>query len=191
MARHLVKILALLLIVATGVYLATSLGGKKAKSPAITTVASSVDQETAVDSPDGKLTLTMLEQKNKDTTAYIFSVAGKQIFSQTVGAGQTFFIPHNTWSPDYKYVFLKEGSPTQSRYFVLTSSGASITKDSQTLEIAELFAKKYPDYKITDVTGWAAPTLIIVNSAKADSTQGPSFWFEIPSGGFTQLSSHF
>lgn len=200
MAKHLFRLILLAVIVASGIYLIRNLGGlkpNKTQTPALTTTAASSDQETTVDSPDAKLTLSMLEQKSKDSATYLFFVknnetgAKNQIFSKTVGLNETLFIPHNTWSPDYKYIFLKEGSPTQSRYFVLTSAGSPLTKDSQTVEIAELFAKKYPDYKITDVTGWAAPTLIILNTSKGNGTEGPSFWFEVPSGAFVQLSSHF
>ena len=55
----------------------------------------------------------------------------------------------------------------------------------------ELFAQKYADYKITDVTGWAAPTLLVVNTDKLDGTVGPSFWFDVASLSFTRLSTRF
>lgn len=155
-----------------------------------------VSQPVSVTSPDGNWVLSMKEQKNKDSTNFRFSILDdnggqKEIFSQTVPLTGTFSIPANTFSPDDRYVFLKETTPAQTNYIVLTSLGAPIAKDVQTLEISGLFTAKYPNYKITDVTGWGGTTLLVINTDKSDGTQGPSFWFDVAGRSFIQLSTRF
>jgi hypothetical protein len=138
----------------------------------------------SVDSPDGKKTLSMRITKNQSGVTYAFSVSGKEIFAKTVDPTVSFSIPLNSWSPDNKYVFLKETAATGVKFFVLSASDDSSSQNDQTANITDLFAKKYPDLKIKDVTGWGGINLVIVNS---DS----SFWFEMPTHSFIQLSTHF
>jgi hypothetical protein len=161
-------------------------------APVVTPVAKSASQETTVvSSPDGKVTLTMEEKKGKDANIWTFSVGGTQIMSVTLPAEAVLSIPYNTFSPDNKYIFLKETASGMVSYPVLTTSGAPISKESQNLEISSSFSQKLPNYKITDVTGWAGPTLIVVNTDKSAGGQGPSFWFDITSHSFIQLSDRF
>lgn len=152
-------------------------------------------QVTTVESPDGKFTLAMKEEKGRETV-HKFSISGdtpgdQEIFSKTASSNSTLSIPANAFSPDNKYVFLKEEEPAQTNYFVLTTSGAPIAKDAQTYDISSLFAAKYPNYKITDVTGWGAVNLIIVNVDKNEGGQGPSFWFDVGSKSFIRLTNRF
>jgi len=152
---------------------------------------------TTVGSPDGKFSLNMKQEKGKDATTYTFlmtdetSGVQKEIYSQTVLTGTTLSIPTNTFSSDDKYIFLKETSLTATGYFVLASSGVPITKDIQTLDISGLFTTKYQNYVISDVTGWAGPTLVVINTNKNDGSLGPSFWFDVASRSFIQLSTRF
>lgn len=168
--------------------------GERSYSPPVAKADPS--HETALDSPDGKWTLTMKEEKSKDGAVYTFWISGsdgskKEILRKTVPSGTSMTIPYNTFSPDDKYIFLKEDSSGEALYLVLSVSGASLAKDTQALEISGLFADKYPDYKITNVTGWGGLTLIVVNTDKASGGQGPSFWFDVGSRSFIQLSNRF
>jgi hypothetical protein len=152
--------------------------------------------EASVESPDGKLTLKMQENKGKEGTTYIFWISGsdgsaKEIFRKTTPLGSALSIPFNTFSPDGKYVFLKEANDSNADYLVLSVAGTWLTKDSQTLEISGLFADKYPDYKITDATGWGGPTLVVINTDRISGGEGPSFWFDVGSRSFIQLSNRF
>jgi hypothetical protein len=155
-------------------------------------------QSESVVSSDGGMTLdTMKLTNDKGSTAYTFLVTSKAggvqkgIFSKTEPAGTTLSVPANTFSPDDKYIFLKESSSSATGYFVLTSSGLPITKDVQTLDFSGLFAAKYSNYVITEATGWAAPTLIVINTNKTDDSLGPSFWFNVTSKSFIPLSERF
>src|SRR6185369_13471159 len=128
---------------------------------------------TTVDSPDGKKKLTVKEEKGKETKTYTFSVldvstnVSKVVFAKTVPTNTTLSIPFNAFSPDDKYVFLKDVSGGETTYFV--------PLEGETLDILNMFAEKHPEYKVTDVTGWGGMTLIVVNTDKKDGGQGPSF----------------
>ncbi len=154
-------------------------------------------QDTAVSSSDGKLILSMREEKGKADVTYTFSIgesAGgsqKEIFRKTALAEGVFSIPRNTFSPDNKYLFLKESDAGKTSYLVLSTAGTWLAKDSAFLEFAGAFESKYPDYKITDATGWGGINLIVFNTDKASGGAGPSFWFEVPSGVFIRLSNRF
>lgn len=161
---------------------------KETKSIIIPVEASGPVQK---DSPDGKLTLLMNSLKDKNGITYTFSVSGKEIFVKTVDLLTTITIPYNTWDPNGKYIFLKEESPSGVRFFVLSTTVLSSDQNEHTADITDLFSKKYPDLKIKDVTGWGGINLIIVNSMKTDGERGPSFWFEMPSHYFSQLSTRF
>lgn len=157
--------------------------------------AAGSSQTTVVSSPDGLKTLTMKEEKSTDGTMYTFTISdengsGDLIFSKTLSDGSSLSIPYNTFSPDDKYIFIKEDDNGMASYIVMTTSGVAIG-NNQTLEIVGLFNQKEPNYKVTDVTGWAAPTLIIVNSDKKDGGVGPSFWFEVLDQSFISLSRRF
>lgn len=133
---------------------------------------------TDIKSPDGKDTLNVKEEKNKENITYTFTTS-KQIFTKTVPTGTVISVPFNTFSPDNKYIFLQEGNT----YFVPL-------KD-EILDINALFLEKHPEYKITDVTGWGGMTLIVVNTDKVSGGQGPSFWFDVTNQSFIRLSTRF
>lgn len=146
---------------------------------------------TSVGSPDGKFTLVEKSVKGGGGVTYTFSVSGKDIFITTVDPAVTISIPGNTWSPDDKYVFLKEAGLTGVEFFALSATTASTDQNNQTANITDLFAKKYPDLTIQDATGWGGINLIVFNTLKSDGSRGSSFWFEMPDHAIIQLSTRF
>ncbi len=143
---------------------------------------------TKVDSPDGKLTLTMKKEKTQNGVFYSFfttDLTGVKniVFTKIASAGATFSIPANTFSPDNKYIFLKEEYLGQTDYFLPTESGIS--------DISSLFAARYPDYVVTDITGWGGINLIVINTDEKSGEVGPSFWFDVPYKNFIRLSTRF
>ncbi len=152
-------------------------------------------ESTEVVAPDGKLTLTMKLTKTQ-TPTYTLSVTDnvtgsqKEIFSKP-SSGNVLSIPFNTFSPDDKYVFLKEETGSTASYFVLSSSGTPFGEGVATLDISSPFVAKYTNYKITDVTGWGGTGLVVVNTDKTDGTVGPSFWYSVSGHSFIQLSNRF
>ncbi len=144
-----------------------------------------------VTSPDGKMTLKMIRQKGQNDWEWIVFADDKQIFSVNLPEDTTLTVPFNTFSPDNKYVFLKETSPSLVSYPVFATSGQPLTQDGSMLEFSSLFSAKFPSYRITEATGWGGVNLIVFNTAKSDGGGGPSFWFEVPTHVFILLSHKF
>ena len=148
------------------------------------------------DSPDGTKILTMKKQKTANSVVYSFSTSVKSdasqklIFSKKEPLSQELSIPFNTWSPDNTYFFLKETTPALNHYYVFKSTESLMSVD-QAIDIQALFLQKLPQYTLDDVTGWADPNLLVVNTKNAQAETGPSFWFEVSSKSFIQLSTHF
>jgi hypothetical protein len=145
-------------------------------------------QLATVGSPDGKFVLAMEQEKGKDAITYTFLMTNKsddsqkKVFSKTEMVGIALSIPSNTFSSDDKYIFLKETSGTQINYLVLSGDP---------IDVSSLFVAKYQNYVITDATGWAGPTLLIINTDKTGGGTGPTFWFDVASSSFIQLSTRF
>lgn len=154
-------------------------------------------QESVVVSPNGKAVLTMKQQDSSQGKTYSFFATTKEdaspsaIFSKTVDYTNSIQVPFNTWSPDNKYLFLKENIGSASAYYVIQSSGALFDSDKPALDVDSLFLAKFTEYDIEEITGWASETLLIVNTKNKNGNTGPSFWFEIPSRAFIRLSTRF
>ena len=201
MAKHQSKIIIILSLVLSAIFVFFAFGREsqpQISSPGPLPIANAqVPKVTSVEAPDGQFTLSMKQEKGKDTTTFTFTMTNEstgaqtEIFTDTLPTGTTLSIPQNAFSSDDKYVFLKQVSSSQTSYFVLTSSGDSISKDAQTLDFSSLFATKEPNYVITDATGWAGPTLVVINTNKVDGSLGPSFWFDVSSKVFIPLSTRF
>ena len=86
---------------------------------------------------------------------------------------------------------MQQSPPTVNNYFIFNASGVPLKDEIKYINIQDLFSQKQPDYSITDVTGWADPNLIIVNAKKNNDGQLVSFWFEVSSQSFIQLSTYF
>ena len=147
-------------------------------------------------SSDGEISLEMNQVKSADAITWTLTASkdeevAQKIWWQTMPKDTTMSIPFNTVSPDNKYMFLKQEGSNKTRYLVLTVNGKPMMPETQTVEFGESFESKYPDYVITEVTGWGGINLIVFNTDKTAGGIGPSFWFEIPSKSFILLSNRF
>lgn len=148
-------------------------------------------------SPNGKMTLTAKNVRKADITTQTFITSTEadknpvQIYSADSGSDRVISIPFNTFSPDNKHIFLKVGTSEKPKYLVLRTDGKNIKGEEKTVEITGLFYEKYPEFKITDVTGWGDIGLVVVNSDYLDGKTGPSFWFDLSNFGFIRLSTKF
>lgn len=146
-------------------------------------------------SPDGSMNLVMQSTRNNDgTRLYTFSTVNtstnisQQIYVATLPSSDTMSIPFNTWSPDDKYVFFQKGGHD---VLVLLASGEPMTSSEQYYNVENLFNSPNRTDKYNETTGWASPTLLIVNTVKPDNSKGSSYWFEVPSKAVIQLYSVF
>ncbi len=202
MGKSLTKFLifAGLTVIAVGVFVLTRPDNKS--HPATLPVLAldptpSPSQVTTVLAPDGKKTLIMKEKKDGEGINHTFSISSdedglqKVIFTKTLPRESSLTIPYNAFSPDDKYIFLKEINSGEAGYFVLSTSGTLFAGEVQTLDISGSFKEKYADYVIADVTGWGGPNLVVVNTYKSSGGKGPSFWFDVGSKSFIRLSHAF
>lgn len=151
----------------------------------------------SVVSPDGKFELSLKQSAGKDSTSYSLNLmdqtsgAGRELLRDSLPNDVSLSIPLNTFSPDDKYVFLKASGFGGLKYFVLDASKTTTISLSDTTDFSTPFAVKYPNYVITEATGWAAPTLIVINVNKTDGSTGPSFWYDLLNKSYILLSERF
>lgn len=149
-------------------------------------------------SPDAKLSLIVQNklQTNKEVKQ-TFSVVDRenkttnQVYETTSISPALVTIPANTFSPNKKFFFLKAKDSSSTKYIVFRTDGKDISKENQSVEIADLFTQKHPDFQITDVTGWGGYSLLVVNTDTPDSKTGPSWWFDLSNFSFIRLSTRF
>ncbi len=174
-------------------------GVPKAESFASNTIPVEPEKTAQIDvlSPNGKLTLTMKNVNKGGILTQTFSLFSEkdkttiQIYSHESKEDNPILIPYNTFSPDDKYIFLKAGTTEAPEYLVLRTDGKNIKGEEKFVEIGSIFAEKYPDFVITDVTGWGGYALVVLNSNYKDGKVGPSWWFDLSSFGFIRLSNRF
>lgn len=148
-------------------------------------------------SPDGTKLLTMAVTSNKNLTkTYTFSTANSdninqvQIYSVIYGV-DSMSIPFNTWSPDDKYIFINHISGKGNEALVFRADGSPLDSTDSFLNATQVFGSKISGDIYYETTGWASPTLLIINTKKADGTKSTSYWLEVPSKAVIPLASQF
>ena len=153
-----------------------------------------IKESSEVRSPDGKMKLVMEATKEGDNTVYSFVVSdtlgetNKTVFSKAVLLGTSFELSPNAWSPDNKYFFITEKGTDSFDYYVFKADGEPFSEEKQYIDIAPLFAVKNTGYVLSDVTGWASPTLIYLLTQEDNGERGPTYWLEIPSLAIIRLA---
>lgn len=152
---------------------------------------------TSWNSSDGTEKLTMQTTLGSTTKSFTFTVTNSStnsttpLFSTSLPLSSNMSIPFNAFSPDNAYLFLKETAADGTHFLVFKTSGVAFTNGDTFIDISPLFATHLSQYTLVDVTGWASPTLLVVNTKKSDGSTGPSFWFDVTTRGFIQLSTLF
>lgn len=145
-------------------------------------------------SPDGTKMLSMNTMRTTSgASECIFTTMDntkenkKQIYKELLPC-EAFTIPFNAWSPDNSYLFIQKKS---GEVLVFTRTGETITPTEQFMNVKDIFSQTERKDRYDVVTGWASPTLLIVNTVTPDGAKGSSYWFEIPSKAIIQLSGDF
>ncbi|MDA1316614.1 MAG: hypothetical protein O3B87_01160 [bacterium] len=148
-------------------------------------------------SPDGIMTVTMDSKQYEGTIRYVVSTTNEEgettqdIFANELLSTHILSIPFNTWSPDNAHFFLKELVGDNLNYYVFNTNGAPFAENTQYLNIQQAFAQQVEGYNIIDVTGWAAPYLLLVNTQQIDGDQKLTYWFDVSSNSFIPLGTYF
>lgn len=191
------QIFFILLFIAITLFVLIQQNNKKSQSlftsaaPAI--IPEKIETSNIMDSPEGSLTLTLDRKENLYSLFVTTKSDGQknQILIKEEASPNEIEIPYNTWSPDNVYVFLKLKTPALNDFLILQSSGVPFSNGLSYVSIQDLFKTNIPNYTIEDVTGWAAPNLLIVNTKANESDSKVSFWFDVPSQAFIQLGTYF
>lgn len=153
-----------------------------------------VTYKSEVHSPDGTMKI-VLDKVFKSQTSinHIVTVSKttgtdkKVILTKTFGENRTIQLPQNSFSPDNKYIFLKEKDKDMFSFYVYKASGELFTDGKEYVEVIPLFEDKKYGLKLSDITGWDSNTLLHIFTEKENSAQGPSFWFDTENYAFYQL----
>lgn len=153
-----------------------------------------VNEVSQVSSDGTKKVVMRTTQLTGGKTAYSFSTTDGQnnneqpLYTTTLSSSENMSIPFNTFSPDNQYLFLlKNGNDA----LVFKTSGEAFSDGQPYFDVTDLFAKRNTGYNFSEATGWASPTLLIINTLTQNDVKGASFWFEVPSKAIIQLSTQF
>lgn len=150
-----------------------------------------------IKSPDGKSTLIVDHKKNPDATikqTFFYQRGdeeiGEEVYTVDSPREHLVSVPFNTLSPNGKFLFLKNNTEVPT-HIVIRTDGKNIAQDDKYAEVETRFYEKYPEYTVTDVTGWGGYSLLVVNVDDKDGNTGPSFWFDLSNLSFIRLSTRF
>lgn len=147
-------------------------------------------------SSDGTSTITMKRTTTKNvSTTYAFTITdahgSRLLFVQTIPGVSDMSIPFNTFSTNNAYLFLKESLPDGDHFLVFKASGLSFSDGKLYEDVNALFTNYTSHYTLSDVTGWADSTLLIVNTKRLDGSMGPSLWLDVTTRRFIPLATLF
>ncbi len=153
-------------------------------------------QETEVHTIDGTMKVLMEKRTTKENaqiyTFLVSDISGKNkrtLFTKTASVSSTMILSPNSWSPDGKYLFIRENNKDSFTIFVFKASGNAFLEGQQYIDVVPLFTKRKTTDRVSDVTGWDAPGLLHVKTVLDSNVKGPSYWFDISSQVFLQLAS--
>jgi len=147
-------------------------------------------------SSDGKEQLTMKEVNTQGLKTYTFTLTNSDqnssipLFSRDIATTSSMTIPFNTFSPDNTYLFLERTDGGTKHYLVFQTSGEAFADGKKYIDATDAFSAYTSSYSHPEATGWGDNALLIVNAVGTDKTNA-SFWMEVPSENFIQLSSYF
>lgn len=149
---------------------------------------------TASDS-EGHMRLEGVSQPLSDgSVRYTFTVvdvpnhSSHPLYETTLPANESIEIPYNSWAPGSKQLFLRLNTPQGSDYLVFKVDAQPYKDGSAYLKVVEYWVARESKWLIRDVTGWADPDLLIVQTKDENGGLGPSFWFVTSTRKFLQLA---
>lgn len=142
---------------------------------------------------DGSLKLVGTGRVVDGKTKYSFKVEDVQkkssllLFETVADPGQTFSIPFNSWSSDYKHVFLQTNDSSGKDYFVFKADGSLFADGSKYLAVGSYWAESKNPQSIDHVSGWAGEDLLVVYTTNPDGTGSSAYWFVVGTRKFMQV----
>lgn len=168
-------------------------------TPTVTSPLPKVTTEvttTSWTSSDGKSTISMKKTATKNVSStYGFTITdtngSRLLFVQTIPGVSDMSIPFNAFSPNNAYLFLKESLPDGVHFLIFKASGVAFSDGKLYEDVKPLFDSYTKQYALSDITGWADNTLLIVNTKRPDGSMGPSLWLDATTRHFIPLATLF
>ncbi len=166
-------------------------------SPIPTPTIMQVVQTSEMLSPEGAKKLILKQTTEGDTVSYDCSVLdtasgdSTTVFQKVTTTAEVYRIPYNSWSPENAYFFLTVESAGKINSHVFRATGEMFKGELPMLDVSEIFEAKIEGFNITEVTGWASPTLVVINTISTDNANKVSFWLDVPSQSIIRLSTYF
>lgn len=201
--KYILPILALVVI--SSVFFASRLSNPKDNASSISQASNlqifptKVPPESTaeVHSADGKMKVVMkkISKIGSNLSTFTFTASDinagnpKVVFTTTLPDSQNMEIPANSFSPDNKYLFLKENDRGKLSFFVFKATGETFTDGKEYIDVVPLFESKKYEFLLSDITGWDSNNLLHIFTVKGNDTRGPSFWFDVEGKSFSILGS--
>ena len=109
------------------------------------------------------------------------------LYNTIADLGSSITIPFNSWSPDYKQVFIKISSPGGENYYLFKANGEPYDDGKKYIIVGDYWGETKTTNKINKISGWAGPDLMMVYTTNKDGEHGPSYWFVTSSRKFLQV----
>jgi hypothetical protein len=143
---------------------------------------------------EGNLKLTGTSRRSVEgRVAYAFKVVDDQkktevpLYETIADPGSTISIPRNSWSPDYKQVFIKTTSPEGENYYLFRANGESYGNGEKYIVIGNYWEKSKIEGSIKEISGWAGDDLLMTYTVNKDGSRGLAYWFVTSSRKFMQV----
>jgi hypothetical protein len=147
--------------------------------------------------PDGAKALHFEEKTEAKTALYTILVADKTteekslVLEKTLPVSSKLLVPYNTWSPDNTYFYLEERGVNGTEYHLYSTILSEALEKQESINISSLFRERLPEYSMEEITGWAAPDLLVVNAKLITDGSPQSFWFATYDHSFIPLANYF
>ncbi len=181
--KYLILGILAILILLCGAYL--SLRYQQAHAPfnspvAIPSISPVMTELKDVSTPDGTKTISMKVINNPDNSnTYTFVVTDNKggkidLFGKTLLKEKSMSLSPNAWSPDNKLVFIQENDGKKiTGIDVFNGSGQPFSNGDRYINVIPLYDTHVTTHNFKEATGWAAETLIIINTTESDGSRWP------------------
>lgn len=191
-------LLVILIVVVIGAFFGLSKQSdnglsSKAQSTNIVEVPADTPLVEATNS-EGDLKLVGVSRRAEEgRISYAFKVKDEKkgtdlpLYTTIADPGSSIAIPQNSWSPDYKQVFIKTSGPSGEDYYLFKASGEPYADGKKYIAVGDYWSATNTTNKVNKVSGWAGPDLLMVYTTKEDGTEGPAYWFVTSTRKFMQV----
>lgn len=157
------------------------------------TVKPSTLPEKASNSEGNLILVGTSQQTSEGRTAYEFKIINTQkktespLYETVADPGNLINIPLNSWSPDYKQVFVKTSGPGWENYYLFRANGEPYADGKKFIAVGDYWKEAKMNSRINKLTGWAGNDLLMIYTIKEDGSEGSAYWFVTSSRKFMQV----